>query len=61
MEEKPFDKWFKQIDPKYYKKIVISGPEENARELTYKEFRAGIPGYVLMDQITGKLIFKDKK
>lgn len=48
------------IDPKYYSTLKINNVKE-AKELTEEEFKSGKTGLIKIDNITGKLIFKDKK
>lgn len=63
IEKTKFDKWFKQLESEKsnnLKKVYTTKDEKEAKELTYEEFKAGVPGYVWLDQITSKLIFKGK-
>ena len=49
----------KQVDPKYYATIKVSGTStEPTKELTYEEFKNGEQGIVWMDEKTGKITFK---
>jgi hypothetical protein len=50
----------KEVNPKYYGTVTISGSSTGmTNTLTRKEFQEGKQGLVWMDNITGKLVFKD--
>ena len=50
----------KKVNPKYYTTIKISGDTNTVTHtLTRKEFQENKQGFVWLDNITGRLIFKD--
>ena len=50
----------KEVNPKYYGTITISGNTSGmTKTLTRKEFQEGKQGLVWADNVTGRLIFKD--
>ncbi len=49
----------KDVDPKYYSTIKVSGDNAKPKKLTRKEFEEGKAGLVYYDNKTGKLVFDD--
>ena len=51
----------KEVNPKHYEKIKITGENTEPPKLTRKEFEAGKQGIVYMDTETGKLVFDEEE
>lgn len=49
----------KEVDPKYYATIKVSGENIKPKKLTRKEFEEGKAGLVYLDNKTGNLVFND--
>lgn len=49
----------KEIDPKYYQKINISGDATSVKELTRDEFMSGEAGIIWFDAKTNTISFKE--